>query len=604
MTTRAARRPAHPLALLGGLLALYLVVPLVAFAVRLAGSHDRGFSTPGLWPALRTSAEAATIATAAVGVLGVPLAHWLARRRDVLARAVGVVVQLPLALPPVMAGVVLIYLLGPYSTLGRAAHQRLTGSLAGIVLAQAFVAAPYLVVAARSAFAALDPSLDDLAATLGRPPLARLLRVELPGAGAGIRAGLVLTWLRAFGEYGATVLVAYHPFSLPVFTYVQFSGAGIPLTQAPTALAIVAAAVVVAVGRLRLPHRTPPPLAAPAPPARVAPAAVDFALDVAVGGFTLRTAHRAGSHRLALLGPSGSGKSLTLRALAGLLGPGAGRVVVGGEDVAALPPERRPLGYLPQGAPLLPGRRVTDQLRFARGADPALAAWWLGRLGLAGLEDRLPDELSGGQRQRVGLAQALVRQPRVVLLDEPMSALDAPVRTELRRQLRALQHDTGLSTVLVTHDPEEAVLLADELVVVDRGRVLQAGPTAAVLACPATPLVARLLGMRSPLPATVAGPGHLRLPGGGELVAPTGAAAPGTAVVWSLRPGPTALGRPGRPGLAAVVLDVADLPGRQLVELELAGGLLLEVDGDGGAPPPGTAVTVEVEPGGVLVWPA
>ena len=185
-------------------------------------------------------------------------------------------VQLPLALPPVMAGVVLIYLVGPYTTIGSFFGGRLTGSLAGIVLAQTFVAAPFLVIAARSAFAAVEPALDDLAATLGKRPLARFLRVSLPVAAPGIRAGLLLTWLRAFGEYGATVLVAYHPYSLPVFTYVQFSGGGLPDTQAPTVLALAAAIAVVLISRLRVPRRPAsahrfagsPPARAPGRPPR------------------------------------------------------------------------------------------------------------------------------------------------------------------------------------------------------------------------------------------------------------------------------------------------------------------------------------------------
>ena len=126
--------------------------------------------------------------------------------------------MLPLALPPVMSGILLIYMVGPYTTLGRLFHRRLTGSVAGIVLAQVFVSAPFLVIAARSAFAAVDPALEDA----GRHPrprsLARFLRVSLPVAAAGIRAGLLLTWLRAIGEYGATVLLTYHPYSLPVYT--------------------------------------------------------------------------------------------------------------------------------------------------------------------------------------------------------------------------------------------------------------------------------------------------------------------------------------------------------------------------------------------------
>src|SRR6202035_5425173 len=192
--------------------------------------------------------------------------------------------------------------------------------------------------------------------------------------------------------------------------------------------------------------------AAPAPPPPLEPVAVAFNLDLAVGTFRLRVAHQSASNKIAILGPSGAGKSITLRAIAGFLGPHAGTVEFHGEEVAGVRVEDRRVGYVPQGLVMFPGRTAWQQALFAVGADPGLAAWWLRTLRLDGLEGRLPGELSGGQRQRVGLARALSFPPRVVLLDEPFSALDAPVREELRRELRRLQREAGLSTVIVTHD--------------------------------------------------------------------------------------------------------------------------------------------------------
>src|SRR5699024_533301 len=216
----ASRALRNPFGLLGGLLALYLLVPIIAFIVRFAVAGDRGLDTDGLFSALGVSVTSATISTVIVGVLGVPLAYWLAYSDGPLPRAVGVLVQLPLALPPVMSGMLLIYVVGPYTPIGELFAGRLTDSLAGIVLAQTFVASPFLIVSARSAFAAVDEKLYDLAATLGHHRFARFWSVGLPIAAGGIRSGLLMTWLRALGEYGATVLLAYHPYSLPVFTYV------------------------------------------------------------------------------------------------------------------------------------------------------------------------------------------------------------------------------------------------------------------------------------------------------------------------------------------------------------------------------------------------
>jgi ABC-type sulfate/molybdate transport systems ATPase subunit/ABC-type sulfate transport system permease component len=598
----AARRRGGPLGWLGGLLAVYLAVPLVAFALRLGSAKDRGFGVGGLWGALRTSVESATISVALVALLGIPLAHSLAKRPGIVSSIVGVVVQLPLALPPVMGGIVLVYLVGPYSALGRFFGGRLTDSVAGIVLAQTFVSAPFLVIAARSAFAAVDPALDELATTLGHRRMTRFFRVELRAAAPGIRAGMLLTWLRAIGEYGATVVLAYHPYSLPVYTYVQFSSTGIPATQAPTALALGAAALGLMVSQLRRPasqrrRRLAPP---PAPPGAGEAVKVAFDLDLTVGSFHLLVAHRARSHRLAVLGPSGSGKSLTLKSIAGLFGEEAGPVIYGDEVVSAQPTEARHVGYVPQGLALFPWLTVWEQLLFGEGADAGVASWWMEVLDLEGLENRVPAGLSGGQRQRVCLAQALSRRPRLVLLDEPFSALDAPVRKELRQRLRRLQQEAGLSTVLVTHDPEEAALLADEVVVISAGRVLQAGLTTEVYRRPSSPEVAQILGIDNVLTGKVEAPRAVRA---GSLVLEADAAGvPGSEVLWCIRPEHVLVDRAGN--YSAQVVDRADLGTYSSITLCLDGGLELRARADGGwdAPRDGHC-SVELPPEHITVWP-
>ncbi|MGH9103664.1 MAG: molybdate ABC transporter permease subunit, partial [Acidimicrobiales bacterium] len=251
-SARLAARPASragsvpwrgPLPLLGGLLALYLLVPIVALLPRLGQAR---FGAPGLASALGVSALTATISCGLIALGGIPLAYLLAQARGTASRVLGVAVQLPLALPPLVSGILLVELVGPYGPVGRLFGGSLTDTLTGIVLAQTFVAAPFLVVAARSAFATVDPSLEEVAATLGHRHWARFWLVSLPLAASGIRAGLLLSWLRAFGEFGATVILAYHPYSLPVFTFVQFTGTGLQATLAPTAVALGAAGAVLA----------------------------------------------------------------------------------------------------------------------------------------------------------------------------------------------------------------------------------------------------------------------------------------------------------------------------------------------------------------------
>ncbi|MDA8045509.1 MAG: ATP-binding cassette domain-containing protein [Actinomycetota bacterium] len=575
-----------PLAWLGGLLAVYLAVPLISFVVRVSTSSERGFATPGLWSALRTSVESATIATAVIALFGLPLAFALARHRGPLASILQGAVALPLALPPVMSGILLVYLIGPYTTVGRWFHGRLTGSVAGIVLSQVFVAAPFLIISARASFAAVDRSLDDLAAALGHRALVRFFLVDMSVAASGIRAGLLLTWLRAIGEYGANVVVAYHPYSLPVFTYEQFSGAGIPTTQAPTVLVLAAAAAAVIVAQVRLPRRAPELAAARAPePGPSIP--VGFDLDVRAGSFHLQVCHQSRAHRLAILGPSGSGKSLTLRSIAGLVA-GCGPVTYGGRPEPRI--EGRRVGYVPQGQPLFPHLDVRRQVLFGRDADPGLARYWLDTLGLAGLEERRPTQLSGGQRQRVGLAAALATRPRLVLLDEPFSALDAPVRSELRREVRRLQMG-GLSTVVVTHDAEEAALLADEVLVLSAGRLLQAGPTGEVFAHPASPEVARLLGFE--LLDGTADDGGVRC---GDVIIEADCAAveKGRPVVWGTRPENVRVGAHGR--YQAAVIDSASLGHVTAVTLGLGGGELRARTSE----PVGMTACFDL--GEVLVW--
>jgi ABC-type Fe3+/spermidine/putrescine transport system ATPase subunit/ABC-type sulfate transport system permease component len=489
-------RAPRPIRWLGALLVLYLAYPVGAFVVRIIGGHNEGWNVSGLWPALVVSLEGATISLLLGVVFGIPLAYALARHRGWLSSAVSVVVQFPLAVPPLISGILLIYIVGPYSFLGELFHQDLTQTMYGVVIAMSFVSAPFLVVVARSAFRGVDPALDDVAATLGHGPLARFFRVDVLAAADGLRTGMVLMWLRAFGEYGTTVVLAYHPYSLPIYVDNLFSSAPLSQAEAPTLLAFCVAAIAVVLGRSHFPARVRhAPRQAPMAPVPASPKPVGFDVDATVGSFRLRVAHPESTYRLAVVGPSGSGKSVTLRALAGLLGPDAGTVTYGGVDVSRLPPERRRLGYVPQGFGLIPGRTVWQQANFGVHADPARAAWWLETLHLDGLLDRLPEQLSGGQRQRVSLARALAGDPQLVLLDEPFSALDAPVRAELRRELRRLQRDVNLSTVIVTHDPEEAAMLADEIVVVKDGRVLQSGSCREVYRQPASAEIGHLLGI-------------------------------------------------------------------------------------------------------------
>jgi molybdate transport system ATP-binding protein len=251
---------------------------------------------------------------------------------------------------------------------------------------------------------------------------------------------------------------------------------------------------------------------------------LEVQIRLGLNGFTLNAAWTAGDGVSVLFGPSGSGKTLTLQCLAGLVRPDAGRIVVDGRilfDSAAgihVPPQERRLGYVFQGYALFPHLTVRSNVAFGlRRWPPAerdrRTAEVIGRLGLAGLEDRYPRELSGGQKQRVALGRALAIEPALVLLDEPLSALDLPSRRTLRDELQVILADWKMPAVLVTHDFSEAYQLGDRVVIYEAGRVRQVAPRGDLLWRPASESVARILGFRNLLSGTVveASPTHLRI---------------------------------------------------------------------------------------------
>jgi molybdate transport system ATP-binding protein len=295
----------------------------------------------------------------------------------------------------------------------------------------------------------------------------------------------------------------------------------------------------------------------------------------------------AGGEVLALLGPNGAGKSTLVRVLAGLLRPDEGRVSVAGtvwdDATTHVPPNERSVGMVFQDALLFPHLSVADNVAFglrargvAKSAARTAAAAWLTRVGLDGLGDRRPAELSGGQAQRAALARALVLDPAVLLLDEPLSALDARTRLTVRAELRRHLAEFGGSTVLVTHDPVDAMALADRVVVVEEGRIVQAGPPADVARHPRTDYVARLVGLAL-LPGTAEGRA-VRLEGGGVVAVADEATGP---VFAAVRPESVALylSRPeGSPRNVWPARLVAATPHGATVRCELAGEVPLIAD--------------------------
>ncbi len=254
---------------------------------------------------------------------------------------------------------------------------------------------------------------------------------------------------------------------------------------------------------------------------------------------------------LALVGPSGSGKTTLLRCIAGLHRP-QGRIVCGGEvwldsgARVALPSQRRRVGFVFQDYALFPHLTVLENValgcRSPRNQALAKARQWLARVHLSGLEERLPTTLSGGQQQRVALARALMRDPAVILLDEPFSAVDQVTRRRLRLEMAELRRGLQLPIVLVTHDLEEAEMLADRIALIHHGRILQQGLPREVLQRPVNSEAARLVDIRNLFRGRVTavdearGRCHLRWPGGEVEANWRKGLPPGTSVDWCIPP--------------------------------------------------------------------
>jgi len=276
---------------------------------------------------------------------------------------------------------------------------------------------------------------------------------------------------------------------------------------------------------------------------------------------------------LVLLGPSGCGKTTTLRMVAGFIEPTAGQVKLGGTDVTLLPPWRRNAGMVFQNYALFPHLTVTENVAFglqmrkvAKAEIAQRVEETLALVRLTGLGGRLPRQLSGGQQQRVALARALAIHPDVLLLDEPLSNLDAKLRQEVRVEIRELQRKMGLTTVMVTHDQEEALTMADRLVVMSEGAVRQVGSQRDLYERPADRFVAGFVGRSAFLEGTLEAPGRFRTDGGLMLACSGGD--PGRGVL-ALRPEQIEV----RPGAEAGLDNV--LPGT--VEFVSYLGALIDV---------------------------
>ena len=325
---------------------------------------------------------------------------------------------------------------------------------------------------------------------------------------------------------------------------------------------------------------------------------------------------------VSFLGPSGCGKTTTLRMIAGFEQPSAGTIRIDGADMTYVAPNKRHVGMVFQSYALFPNMTVAGNIGFGlrlqrrpKDVIDKRVTELLELIHLEGRGDRYPYQLSGGQQQRVALARALAIEPSVLLLDEPLSALDAKIRVALRVEIRDIQRKLGITTVYVTHDQEEALELSDRIVVMSEGRVEQIGTPFEIYNFPATDFVASFVGTLNTVPAKVVDAAGRRLSLAGTEVRTSSevTGSPGTAVTVAIRPEMISIGQGGGDGgdaggsnrLQAKVEDVAFLGAVVRVRTTLSDGSSVSIDTFNNpsltVPPAGAMATLRFPPEGVLV---
>lgn len=488
-----------------------------------------------LWISLKVAA----IATCITFFLGIAAAYWMWGYRGKGKSLIEGLFVAPLILPPTVVGFLLLLLFGRNGPIGK-----LTGLLNfsvvftwyGAVIAATVVAFPLMYRTALGAFEQIDPTLPQVASTLGASRGRIFWRVILPLSVPGILAGLTLAFARALGEFGATLMLAGNipgqTQTMPMAIYFAVEAGAMQ-----EAWVWVAVIMLVSLGGMvgvniwqqqRFRRQTMASTDAldlgderggemdlaldrlAAERTSSTPGATNLWVDITkdLSGFQLQVAFQVGKETLGILGTSGSGKSMTLRCIAGVETPSQGRIVVNDRvwfDAAQgihLPSHQRRVGLVFQNYALFPHMTVAQNIAFGLNAlaiaeRQRRVSQQLQDMHLAGLENRYPSQLSGGQQQRVALARALATEPEVLLLDEPLSALDTFLRSRVERQLVGTLSRYGGAVLFVTHNLEEVFRVCQPLLVMAGGQAIASGDKHAIFAQPGQVKVAQLTGCKN-----------------------------------------------------------------------------------------------------------
>ena len=607
---RAARSPlpvlVTALAVLGG---CAIVLPLVGMGTRVSwGQLPQLLATPSAQAALWLSIRTCLSSTVVCVVLGVPLALLLARSWPGV-RIARILAVLPMTMPPVVAGIALLSTLGNRGLLGAQLKEwgvPIAFSTTAVVIAQVFVSMPFLVVTLEAALRSRDKRAEVTARSLGAGPWRVLAQVTLPLATPALARGTALALGRSLGEFGATIAFAGSKEgvtrTMPLAIYLE--------REKDTATSLALAAVLIGLsfvivgatnidwGRTAshlLPrrglqeHQDHDAAASEPRGAQVSTQGRDeripesprdggrgqdlqVAFELPERDVVVDLEVEAG-RTTALVGPNGSGKSTVCSVVAGLLDAENGQVVLGGRVLDGpggfVRAGRRRVALLSQEPGVFTHMSVLGNVVFAlrcQGVDRAEATRRaraeLAAVGAEHLAFRPGGALSGGQAARVALARALATGPRLLVLDEPMAALDVTARQEMRRLVARRCAEEGLTLLLVTHDVLDLTALAEDVVVLDRGRVVEQGPTARVLSAPRSDFVAHLTGtavLTGVVDGDAEAPG-LRLPSGQVIHGrPREDSTDGHVGEPGHRDDRNEVPRPGAPGIALVPPDAVAL---------------------------------------------
>ncbi len=516
-----------------------------------------GFATATIWPDLTSpslsplwiSLKTAGLATIATFVVGTAVAYWMLGYRGRWKVLIEGLLIAPLILPPTVVGFLLLLLFGKngwFGTLMQQFNVTIVFTWYAAVVTATVVSFPLMYKTALGAFEQIDSSLLQVARTIGASERRVVWRIVLPLAAPGLAAGVMLSFARALGEFGATLMLAGNipgqtqTMPMAIYFAVEAGDMGKAWLWAIAIMAIsLLGLMVVNLWQTRyeqkIHHQKPGLIEADEPvnrggkrtePAhlrqRINPQLPDTTIGLLVNiekqvaNFKLETAFTAQQENLGILGGSGSGKSMTLRCIAGIETPTQGRIVLNGQTLfdakkkINLPSHQRHIGLVFQNYALFPHMTVAQNVAFGLQKLPKSMRSQrvnqeLARVQMQGLGDRYPHQLSGGQQQRVALARALATDPDVLLLDEPFSALDTYLRSQMEQQLlEALSTYSGV-TLLVTHNLEEAYRLCETLLVMSGGRAIAYDSKYQIFEHPKTVRVAQLTGCKNFSRAVVEG---------------------------------------------------------------------------------------------------